>query len=373
MFRKHTVPQDHTSQLVRRLYATLADSTHWPEVMEAICCEFEASGSALVRHDFAKGQGEIVVHCSHFPEAVASYKDVIGPSPCLTSDRNFQPGAVVLSAGPLEKASPAPPNEGRGAALGHQLFGVLERNGMVAELLFLGRAQSRPPFGSGAKRKLPQLLQHLGDVRSLARSLNAKLFERHALISLLDHVHFACILVNQSSHIRFANQAATELLSREWGLSIKSGRLCARTGDESLKLWKAVLAAAQSPGKARAQSEQHLILSGRSTPILLSLFPIDQDRLDLPRRPEDIVAIITKDGTGTAFESIAYFAAAYGLSPAEERLVQLLASGCGLFEAARELGISNNTARTHMRHVYGKVHVHSQASLVRLLSSIGAV
>jgi DNA-binding CsgD family transcriptional regulator len=213
----------------------------------------------------------------------------------------------------------------------------------------------------------------LGDVRSLARSLNAKLFERHALISLLDHVHFACILVNQSSHIRFANQAATELLSRERGLSIKSGRLCARTGDESLKLWKAVLAAAQSSPQAPAEHEQHISLAGPSAPIFLSLFPIDQDRLGLPRRPEDIVAIITKNGTGMTFESIAYFAAAYGLSPAEERLVQLLASGSGLFEAARELGISNNTARTHMRHVYGKVHVHSQADLVRLLSSIGAV
>ncbi len=41
---------------------------------------------------------------------------------------------------------------------GHKLFGVLERKGMVAEMLFLGRSQSQPPFGSGVKKRLPQLL-----------------------------------------------------------------------------------------------------------------------------------------------------------------------------------------------------------------------
>src|SRR5262249_1175829 len=129
----------------------------------------------------------------------------------------------------------------------------------------------------------------------------------------------------------------------------------------------------QSSAQPSVQHEQHLMLHGSTVPFFLSLFAIGQDRLDLPRRPEDIIAIITKDGMGVTFESIAYFAAAYGLSPAEERLVQLLASGNGLFEAARELGISNNTARTHMRHVYGKVHVHRQADLMRLLSGVGIV
>ncbi len=375
MITHYTVPQDHTAQLVRRLYATLADSAHWPEVMEAICCEFEASGSALVKHDFAKGEGEVVFHCEHFHAAQRDYGEIIFQDPCFASDMNFQPGAVMLGSeaadfGEKAKASGEASSQ---MPLGHKLFGVLERTGMVAELLFLGRPQSRPPFSSGVKKRLPQLLGHLGEVRSLARSLNAKLFERHALMTLLDHVPFACILVNQSSRLRYANQAATDLLSREEALSIKAGRVCARTGDESLRLWKAIHSAAQSPGKVCAQHEQHLMLTGPAAPFFLSLFPIDQDRLDLPRRPEDIVAIITKDGTGITFESIAYFAAAYGLSPAEERLVQLLASGHGLFEAARELGVSNNTARTHMRHIYGKVHVHRQADLVRLLSGVGVV
>jgi DNA-binding CsgD family transcriptional regulator len=44
----------------------------------------------------------------------------------------------------------------------------------------------------------------------------------------------------------------------------------------------------------------------------------------------------------------------------------LLTGGQGLFEAAEKLGITKNTARTHMRNIYSKVGTHRQADLIRL-------
>jgi DNA-binding CsgD family transcriptional regulator len=57
----------------------------------------------------------------------------------------------------------------------------------------------------------------------------------------------------------------------------------------------------------------------------------------------------------------------YGLTNAEARLLRFLSDGCGLLEAARELVITKNTARTHMRSIYAKVGTHRQSDLVRLL------
>jgi DNA-binding CsgD family transcriptional regulator len=359
---------DHSNQLVRSLFATLADDAQWPAVMEAICCEFEACGTALATHDFAKGHGKILFHCPHFLEPMIRHQDLFYGDPLLTSGTHFHAGSVVLGAEVAQSAGLL-----RTKGIYHRLFGVLERKGTIAEFLYLGRSRSKPPFSAEEKRRLPQLLVHLGEVRDLGRSLNAKLFERHAFIKLLDHIPFACILVNQTSHIRFSNQAATELLSKQQELFIRSGRLCARTGSDSLRLWKAVSQSTQTSTNRLEEIEHHLVLTGLSMPVFISLFPIGRDQPHLPRRPEDLVAVITKDGIGTTFESITRFAAAYGLSPAEERLIQLLASGHGLFEAARQLGISKNTARTHMRHAYAKVQVHRQADLIRLLSSIGAI
>jgi DNA-binding CsgD family transcriptional regulator/PAS domain-containing protein len=374
---QNTALPGYSDQLLRRLYATLADDAHWPDVMETICFGFQACGTALVKHDFASAQGKIVFHCPHFLEAVHRHNDLFSRDPCLTSGTYFQAGSVMLGSELARLGSPVGEKICRDhfqeLGIYHRLYGVLERSGTSAQFLFLGRSQSKPPFNAAEKRRLPQLLGHLGEVRHLGRSLDAKLFERHALIKLLDHIPFACVLVNQTGHIRFVNQAATELLSKEQELLIRSGRLCARTGNDSLRLWKAISLSAQATESSPQSTEQHLVLAGLSMPVFISVFSIGRDQLHLPQRPEDLVAIVTKDGMGVTFETIAGFAAAYGLSPPEERLVQLLASGHALFEAARQLGITKNTARTHMRHAYAKVQVHRQTDLLRLLSSIGAV
>ncbi|MEP0775789.1 MAG: response regulator transcription factor [Acidobacteriota bacterium] len=52
------------------------------------------------------------------------------------------------------------------------------------------------------------------------------------------------------------------------------------------------------------------------------------------------------------------------LSEQETRLVRLLADGHNYESAGRELGITVNTVRKHVRSVYQKLHVHSKAEAV---------
>lgn len=60
-------------------------------------------------------------------------------------------------------------------------------------------------------------------------------------------------------------------------------------------------------------------------------------------------------------------AAVYGLSPAQRRLAALVAEGLSLSEIARRMGITVNTARTHLNRVFDKVGVRTQPALVRVL------
>ena len=177
---------DHSNQLVRSLFATLADDAQWPAVMEAICCEFEACGTALATHDFAKGHGKILFHCPHFLEPMIRHQDLFYGDPLLTSGTHFHAGSVVLGAEVAQSAGLL-----RTKGIYHRLFGVLERKGTIAEFLYLGRSRSKPPFSAEERRRLPQLLVHLGEVRDLGRSLNAKLFERHAFITGVKHGYVA--------------------------------------------------------------------------------------------------------------------------------------------------------------------------------------
>jgi DNA-binding NarL/FixJ family response regulator len=54
----------------------------------------------------------------------------------------------------------------------------------------------------------------------------------------------------------------------------------------------------------------------------------------------------------------------YELTPHESRLLKLLVEGHNYTTAAEELGVSYNTVKFHMRHVYGKLQVHSKSEAV---------
>lgn len=59
----------------------------------------------------------------------------------------------------------------------------------------------------------------------------------------------------------------------------------------------------------------------------------------------------------------------YGLSPAQRSLAGLVAEGLTLAEIAARMGITANTARTHLNRVFDKTGVRTQPALVRVLLS----
>lgn len=52
------------------------------------------------------------------------------------------------------------------------------------------------------------------------------------------------------------------------------------------------------------------------------------------------------------------------LSPREVEILNLLVTGCFFKEIADQLGISGETVRTHVNHIYRKLHVRSRTEAV---------
>lgn len=55
------------------------------------------------------------------------------------------------------------------------------------------------------------------------------------------------------------------------------------------------------------------------------------------------------------------------LSPREQTVVSLLAVGNAVDDVAQQLEISEHTVRNHLKHIYAKLDVHSEAELLRLI------
>jgi DNA-binding CsgD family transcriptional regulator len=63
----------------------------------------------------------------------------------------------------------------------------------------------------------------------------------------------------------------------------------------------------------------------------------------------------------------------YGLTRAEAHLALLLAQGTRLVEASKILGITPETARTHVKRIFSKTDTGGQVELVHLLLSHMAI
>ena len=60
----------------------------------------------------------------------------------------------------------------------------------------------------------------------------------------------------------------------------------------------------------------------------------------------------------------------FGLTGRERDVLSILACGRPLADIERELCVARNTAKTHVRHIYAKLGVHSRAEVVAMVRSV---
>ena len=73
----------------------------------------------------------------------------------------------------------------------------------------------------------------------------------------------------------------------------------------------------------------------------------------------------------TDAERVAAVQAHCGLSDREAEIVLLMMHGRNVPAIAEALVISQNTVRTHVKHIYGKCDVHSRQELISLIVEQG--
>jgi DNA-binding CsgD family transcriptional regulator len=171
------------------------------------------------------------------------------------------------------------------------------------------------------------------------------------------------IRVDGLANISWMNNAAESALKMSEGLIVRLGRLRAVHSGDDQKLQAAIVAAA-----GRDQT-----LDGARAAIPLVLESGSSD--------EVCVCWVMTEGSGSgavvvsinnhmlAQDYVDASARAFGLSDSQQRVAELIVAGDDLVRSADRLGISINTARTHLQRIFEKTGVRSQAALVRILLS----
>jgi len=255
---------------------------------------------------------------------------------------------------------------------GPSFAGVIDRDweqGTTAIRVFRPRGTSR--YGR-AEQSLGQLLmaplRHAAQIHFKMAKHEA---ERRALVSVFDRIPSALILVDSRSRVCTTNRAADRLLAQRDGLIVKREGLRAANPAETETLQQLLAEAARTDAGRALPTAGPLLLQRPSglPPLHALVTPIRAGTgwlgLECP-----VAAIFVSDPEEVTEIPAEVLRCFYGLTPAEAALGCAIARGGSLSEAAEQLGIRRETARSRLKDIFGKTGTSRQAALVRLLLSI---
>jgi DNA-binding CsgD family transcriptional regulator len=182
----------------------------------------------------------------------------------------------------------------------------------------------------------------------------------------LDLLDQSIILVDQDASVLFANAAAHDLLADSKALSLSGGRLKAQTSTATTMLKDVIFRCASA---ASGLPDRKPLLHCRVGDPPLFILAARADGLRSNSASRGIVYLFITDPACAPVPCAEYLRQQFGLTRTEALLAVDVLLGEGLGASAGRLGISIQTARTHLRSIFGKTGARRQAELVRLLFS----
>lgn len=361
--------------LVETLYdaaVSAAEDCAWANALAALCKAFGASAGGVLVHDPVSRLGTMRHAFNVEPRFRAAYDELSPANPwigavvsrgegtALVGDEILAPDDMVRT--PFYGAWLKPQN------LLHSLSGVIMRDGHDSHLLQMLRPPEAAAFGAGEQAQLAGILPHLRRSIRLRLRLSRARRARDSLSEMMDLLPIAFLLIGRNGHVDQHNSAARRMIGAGDGLFIGAGGYLATVAPKSTaELRKAISEAeAGPPAGPQVAAGRHVVIprGPDRLPLIAVAFPFGSP--DDRAEDQPGVALLVKDPQNEPLDNLADFGRAYRLTRAETRLFGELKTGKSLLEAAASLGVTKNTARTHMRNIYAKVGMNRQADLIRL-------
>ena len=177
----------------------------------------------------------------------------------------------------------------------------------------------------------------------------------------LDYRETAIVRVDERARVLWINPAAEAELGSSEAIEIRGGRLRAldQSADQRLKTairWAAHLDDGLYPVRAGLP----IVLDGGHGAPANVCWVVGESGL----------VLISINDRAMAAERLTAAALVYGITPAQMRVARHIIDGHDMVAAAKHLGVSVNTARTHLQRMYDKTGVRTQPALVRALLSV---
>ena len=358
--------------LVDLIYAAATDERQWPVVLESLV-KMTASDVAYLslydpaaqREVVAKGFGGDASLKAEYEQHWARQNVYM-----LANAASMQTGTLVVGEAAVPDA------EVKRTAFYNEFLTrmrVMHHTGIclfaeqsVRAFLIVDQRIGRSSHSREEIRLFRTLTPHLQRAVAVQRRLQQIELERSATQAALDHLPVGIVVLGAGGSVRSSNAAANAAFDEHDGLSLSAAGLQTAHVTQATELRRliesACAPASVKPGGGWLQVPRP---SGRR-PFVVLVSP-----LRLPGRalgldaPKAIAFVTDPERTPEALERT--LARLYGLTPAESIVTAQLLAGASVAELAEQLSITEHTARTHMKRIFDKMCVRTQAELMRVL------
>jgi DNA-binding CsgD family transcriptional regulator len=376
-------PAERISELIGTIYDCVLEPERWPSVVDNIRRELEFCYAVLGVYPLPGGDvtlgvatgidsvklGELPAYGQDLVElwgGDAKVKQYPLEEP-IAQSQAVPDAALVASRYFLEWAQPQGVVDA--VAIG------LERNARMVSTLSFGRHETAGIVGSGELDALRLLAPHFRRAIAIGQLLELQSIAAANVSSVLDVLSVGVVLVDELMALIHANPVAQAMLARKDPIKVTNGRVV--VSDASPAISSAIEdAVAQAAGDEAALGRRGgtgFPTRGLSQePRIIHVLPLKrrESRPGLFRRATAALFIAPVDRPiSLPFDA---FAALYGLTPAEVRIVELIVAGRTQREIAKSLGLASATVKTHLLHVFEKTDVRRQVDLVRLVASLAS-
>jgi DNA-binding CsgD family transcriptional regulator/PAS domain-containing protein len=368
--------EEKVLELVGQIYDAGADEQHWPAFLESLADALSATVTALSYHDLTSPRATFVTAARMDPAGPRRYVEYYGscdPYRAAWLTRFNRAGPDTIYTG--EQLIPKDDFERTEYFndffpvhdIAHQIGAPIALSSSWACNFASHRPVGKQPFGPEDVRLLRHLWPHLHRALQFHRKFAELEGQQRASVDALDRLSTAVILLDQTGEILLANREGRRIFEQNDGLSARKLGPTAAQAEQNRELRRVIVGAAKgSRGEGAAGGMLVVQRPSGKRPYVLLVAPVGRQAF-APELKAPAVIVFATDPERQQEAARQALARIFALTSAESRLAGLLIQGETLVRAAERLGVSHNTARTHLQRIYQKTGASHQADFVRLI------
>lgn len=362
--------------LVGQVYDAAIDPELWPAVLENITTALDASVLALFIAEAEVNDVGIFLSTGLSDDAISDYIGYYAEKDVWYSEtyRQRPPAAVPRLSHEWFPDDALERTEFyndllRSADVFYHCGCALRYDGPAMSVFNVERPKRSGPFGKRHLELCGRLAPHLSRAVDIHRRFSDLQGTQGAALDVLNRLPMGVLLIDEDGHVTFMNKSAGGIVARNDGLTVDAkGRCRAARGAETGALQNLIKDAAKT-GAGKGFAAGGAISLPRPSglrPFAVLAAPLSCTPFDIgPKSAAAVLFVADPERRHEPPGSL--LARLYGLTPMEARVAVAMLSGRSLTQVAETLGVTRNTASTHLRQVYLKTETRRQTELVKLL------